>query len=338
LADNFTFPGGVNTYVPQLHGDLIVEYSRSPDKFPINRYCDIRKVDKQIGYYVRMRNDSQDRVVNLTDVYWADGNDRPVLTQGNDGHEFKQFSCKRYDYTRRLGYLAVEQGAWDLLAQESRSLATQAMTYRSRRVHTTLTTSGNYTNSGNASTLGGATWANATSTTPAIRASVMKMAIAIQKATLGTVGLKDLYLVLNPNTAEVVATSAEFIDFLKQSPASLAIWQGQEQFAKYNLPENLFGVNVVVDDTVYNSALPGATASQTFSFPDNVAILVSKQQAITPAAGGAFSTFELFSYEEMVTEVFNDAINRRYDLHVVENVDDSFLFAPESGYYIATNA
>jgi hypothetical protein len=343
MADNFTFPGGgQNSYVPVLHESLIIEYSRNPAAFPVNQYINTRKVDFMRGYYIKMRNDGQGRYVNKTDVIWPDANDAPELTYGNDQYDFPGYQCVRYGYTKRLGYLGVEQAGWDILDQAARYLAQDAMTHRSRRIHTTLTTSANWpsTNVGNASTVGGGIWSNATSTSPFIRQSIMQMGITIQQQTYSAVQLKDLYLVVNPDTAKLIATSQEFIDFLKQNPVALSIWQGQAQFTKYNLPTELFGVNVVVDDTVYNSALPGQTPVFSFSFPDNTALLLTKQQAVKPAAGGAFSTFELFVYKDMEPFVFNDAKNRRYDLQVEENVDDSpnALVAPQSGYLLTTNA
>ena len=335
---NYTFPGGgQNTYVPTLHEEIIVEFSRNPAAFPINKYINLRKVDKMKGYYVAMKNDGQGRFVNSSDVIWPDGNDAPELTYGNDQFEFPQFSCVRYGYVKRYGYLATEQAAWDLLEQGARMLAQDGMTHRSRRVHTTLTTTGNWGSSFyDASTLGGGVWSSATSTNPYIRSSLMQAAINIQKATYSAVQLSDLYVVMNPNSAKLVATSQEFIDFLKQNPVALSIWQGQEQFAKYNLPEQLFGLNVVVDDTVYNSALPGQTASFSFSFPDNYVCLLTKQQAIKPAAGGAFSTMELFVYKDFEPFIYNDNRNRRYELQLEENIDDSVnaLIAPQSGALI----
>lgn len=284
-----------------------------------------------------MRNDNQGRVVNVSDVNWPDGNDAPETLYGNDQFDFQEFNCSRYNYPRRLGYLAVEQGAWDILGQASRLAAQDAMTFRSYRVGQTLTTSANWgDNYDTATTLGGGAWSAATSALPYIRKSIMAAAIAIQKATYGSVQLSDLYVVVNPNVAKTIATSQEFIDFLKQNPVALSIWQGQEQFSKYNLPEHLFGVNVVVDDTSYNSALPTATPSFSYTISDSYAVIVTKQQAVKPSAGGAFSTFELFAYADLETNVYNDVKNRRFDLQVTENVDDSSraLVAPTSGYLI----
>ena len=185
---------------------------------------------------------------------------------------------------------------------------------------------------------GGATWANATSSTPSIRKCIMTAANLIQRATLGVVSLNELYVVMNPNNAEVVATSQEWIDFIKQSPSSLDVWMGDVQYNTYNIPSKLFGLNVVVDDTVYTSDLPGTSKVTSYCFPDNVAIVITKQQAIQSFQASAFSTFELFTYADFETFVYNDVKNRRYDIQVVENVDDSFIFANDSGCYIATNS
>jgi hypothetical protein len=293
------------------------------------------------GYYIKMRNDSQGRYVNASDSAWADGNDAPTSTYGNDQFLFPEYSCERHGYAKRLGYLAVEQGAWDVLDQASRNLAATAMTARSRRVHTTLTTTANWgANYATATSLGGGTWANATAALPYIRKSIMAAAIQIQLATYGVVQLSDLYVTFNPNVAKTIATSQEFIDFLKQNPVALSIWEGQQQFTKYNLPESLFGVNIVVDDTTYNPNPPGVAPDLQFSLSDNYAVITAKPQAVKPSAGGAFSTFELFTYQDMEVNIYNDVKNRRYDLQVVENVDDSSraLIAPETGYLIAVAA
>lgn len=347
MADNFTMPGLNTTYVPTLHEGLLIAYVRNPAKFPINKYINVRKVDKMIGYYTKFQNQDQARVLNSPSNYeWVDGSDAPTIQDGNDPFEFKAWNAHRYAYTKQLGYLGVGQAQWDLINQAATFSVMKGMTNRSYRVAKTISTSGNYlaANVFNASSgsSGGATWGNATSTTPAIRKSVMNAAIAIQKATNAAVEFNDLYLVMNPDTALVVATSQEFIDFLKQNPTSIQLWQGDEQFLKYNIPTRLFGLNVVVDDTVYNSSQPSATVSESaspaYTFPDNTAVLLCKQNAVQSGIGSSFATMEVFAYQDFETFIYADSENQRYNLQVVENVDDSFLWAPESGALINTNA
>jgi hypothetical protein len=340
----YVFPGGTTTYVPTLHDQLLVAFVRNPAKFPIVKYTGFRKVDKMKGYFPVFQNSDQARSINSPQQYfWQDGGDAPTVQDGNDPYDFQEFNCKRYAYTKQIGWLASEQAQWDLMGQASIFSTMKGMTNRSLRVATTLTTAANYpaANQGNASSIGGATWTNATDTTPAIRKSVLTAMIQIGKSTLGSVDGSQLYIVINPNTAKTVATSQEVIDFFKQSPYSMPAWMGQDQFIKYGIPEFMFGVNWVVDDTVYCSDVPNLSNSSNttvFTWPDNVAVLLSKFQDIDSGVGSSFSTFEIFGYQDFEVEVFSDPKNRRYDLQVIENVDDSFVLAPASGYLINTNA
>lgn len=341
MASNYTFPGGTNSYVPQLHKDLLVSYIRNPAKFPINRYVDVRMVDKQIGYYAQFQNSAQARITSQNTFVWPDGNDAPV-GQGNDPFKFLTFNAEQYGYNTAIGYLSVEQSSWDMLDKLAAERTMLGMTARSQRVGNTLSNFANYPANAQitASGTGGATWANASSSVPAIRKTIMTAANIIQKATLGVVSLNQLYVVMNPNQALIMSTSNEWIDFVKQSPNALAIWQGQEQFNMYNVPNNVFGLNVVVDDTVYTASLPGDSVVPTYSytFPDNTVAVVTKQQAIEGYSVPSFSSFELFCYKNFETYVYNDVKNRRYDIQVIENCDDSFLYAPQSACLIYPNS
>lgn len=337
MANNYVFPGGVSTYVPSLSADLVVEFSRNPNKFPIAQYIDYRIVDKQKGYYVRMQNNTQAMVIDSTDNLWADGADSPKIIDGNDEFTFPQFTCVRRRLPKMLGQLAVDQGGWDILDQSARLLAMQVITARCLRIHSTLTTSANWgSNYATATTAGGGTWATASSTAPYIRKSLAYAQIAIEQATLGTVSAGDLYLVMNPNTAKIVATGGEFLDFVKQNPTSIGIWENSPQFRLYGIPDNLMGLRVIVDNTVYTSSVPGTAATLNFTFPDGYACLLSKQKAVNSQAGASFSTYSAFLYEDLITEVFNDVENRRYKVFVTENIDDSAqaLVAPQSGYLL----
>lgn len=337
MANSYVFPGGVSTYVPSLSADLVVEFSRNPKAFPAAEYIDYRIVDKQKGYYLKMLNDGQARVINDTDNVWADGNDSPHIDDGNDEFTFPEYSCIRRRLPKMLGQLSVDQAGWSLLDQAARFLAQQIMTARVKRIHSTLTTSATWgSNYATATTAGGGTWANSSSTNNYIRKSLAYAQIAIEQATFGVVRSGDLFLVINPNTAKAIATNGEFLDFVKQNPTAIGIWENQPQFRLYGIPEQLMGLRVIVDNTVYNSAAPAATASLAFTLSDSYAILMSKPKSVNSAAGSSFSTFSAFLYEDMVTEVFNDPENRRYKVYVTENIDDSSraLVSSSSGFLI----
>lgn len=341
MSNSYVFPGGNATYVPSLSADLIVEFSRNPNKFPIAEYIDYRIVEKMRGYYVKMSNSGQNRVLNDTDWIWADGADSPHIINGNDTFTFPTYECIRRRIPKQIGQLSVEQAAWDILAQEARFSAMQLMTGRTRRIHETLTTSGNWSgNYATATTAGGGPWSSSSSTNNYIRKSIAYALVAIKKSTLGVVDQKDLFLVFNPNVAKTVATNSEFLTFIQQQPRAVEIWEGQEQFRNYGIPDYLMGIRCIVDDTVYNTADPTASDSEGFTLSDSYAVLLSKQKAVNNAGGSAFSTASVFLYEDLVVETFFDAENRRTNLYVTESADTSsnMLVAPLSGYCLKIDA
>src|SRR5581483_2715636 len=205
MANSYVYPGAADTYVPSLSSDLVIEFSRNPNKFPLVEYIDYRIVDKQRGYYVRMLNDNQVRIVGDNDNTWADAADSPIWTDGNDSFTFPQFNCVRRRQPKRIGHLAIDQAGWDIVDQASRFEAMQLMTKRVRRIHETLTTSANWSyglsggssNYATATTAGGGTWSSASSTNPYIRKSLAYAQIAIEQATFGVVKAGDLCLVMN---------------------------------------------------------------------------------------------------------------------------------------------
>ena len=338
MANNYTFPAGQNTYVPSLTGNLIVDYSRNADRFPLLKYTIITKVEKQVGYYIKMANQSQVRVVhNPNDFVWADGNDAPKGTVNNQQFDFPQYTCQRFSYPFRLGYMAVDQAGWDILDQAAAYQAMQAMTARTDRVATVLTTGANWgANTATATALGGGLWSAATSTNPYIKLSLFTAVNNIALATNGAVQPDQLRLVLNPNAARTVATSQEFIDFLKQSPTAGPIFEGAGFWnARYGLPPTLYGIEVVVEDSVKVTSVPNATAASSFIYPDQSVVLLAKTNSIQGTVGGAFSTLSLFAYEEFTTEVLNDPLNRVFNGRVTENISTT-LVAPESGFLITS--
>jgi hypothetical protein len=352
MANSYVYPGSNDVYVPSLSSDLVVEFSRNPEKFPLIEYCDYRIVDKMRGLWVNYLNDGQARVVSDSDNEWADGADSPKLLDGTSAFTFPQYNCIRRRQPKQIGHQAIDQAGWDLAATEIRFLAMQMMTKRVKRIHKTLTTQANWSYGLNLANSNYATattasagvttpgaWSTTTSATgPIIRQSLAFAQIAIDQGTYGVVKAEDLYLVVNPNVAKIVALSYEFLDFVKQNPTAISIWENQSQFRRYGLPENVMGLRVVVDDTTYNSAPPGAPAVLNFTLSNSYAILMTKQKAVSPAAGGTFSTFNAFLYEDFIVEQYSDPEQRRTNFYVTESIDDSIIVAPQSGYLLKIDA
>lgn len=343
MSNSFVLPGNNTAYVPSLTSDLVVEFSRNPNKFPIADYISYRVVEEQRGYYIKMLNDGQNRVVNDNDWLWPAGKPRPKQINGNDEFTFEPYECVRRSIGKTLDNLSAEQAAWAIIEQASRFSAMQLMTGRARRIHETLTTSANWpsSNYSTATSLGGGTWASASSTNTYIRNSITNALVTIKQQTLGVVDSGDLIIAFSPSVARVIATSQEYLQFLAQQPRAVEIWEAQEQFRTYGMPDYLMGIRCIVDDTTYNSAVPAgvttsSTASENFTLSSSYAVILTKQKAVNSAAGGAFSTVECFLYEDMTVERFEDPEHRLTSVYVAENLDTSsnILVAPQSGYLI----
>ena len=56
-------PGGSNTFVPtfsEATGQIQVEFTRSPNSFPVTQYCKLTPVSKSTGYYLKIDEEEED--------------------------------------------------------------------------------------------------------------------------------------------------------------------------------------------------------------------------------------------------------------------------------------
>src|SRR5579859_7667319 len=118
------YPGGFNTFVPSFDatGNLVVEFSRNPKDFALNQYITLTPVKKSVGYFLRITAEQAARVINsalLTDFVWPDGNDAPNGAWGTEAFQFFPYNTTRYAFPFRLGYKAVEQADWKILASHA---------------------------------------------------------------------------------------------------------------------------------------------------------------------------------------------------------------------------
>src|SRR5260370_1138471 len=116
------YPGQNNTFVPSFDatGQLVVGYSRNPKDFAINKYITIVPVKRSTGYYLKLTAENAARILNsnLADFMWPDGNDAPSGEWNNESFQFPTFNTLRYNFPFRLGYKAIQQADWKILATE----------------------------------------------------------------------------------------------------------------------------------------------------------------------------------------------------------------------------
>jgi hypothetical protein len=362
---SFVSPGPNNVWVPswEATGQMIA-FIRDPKTFPINNYIAFRPAKKMVGLYLKLNSSHASRVYNADQFRWPEGTDRPTGDNNTIPFLFEPYRTERYDVPVRLGNNIVNQADWQIIAAHTAVNLQQAMTLRTWQIVSTLDNASNWAgNTSDVDTLVGsvgATWANSTGATQTIRKSINAAVIEITRKTNGLLGKHQLNLVLHPKAAASIAESQEIIDMVKQSPIAEAQVRGESngRNSTYGLPNQLYGVELVVENTVRNTAKVGATDDLQFVKAENSAFLTSKVEALPGdhvADMGStpnFSTFQLFYYDGesgtseyshglskkssesgglLVVEMFNDVRNKRTEVHVVENYAQEMV-APESGY------
>jgi hypothetical protein len=105
--------------------------------------------------------------------------------------------------------------------------------------------------------------------------------------------------------------------------------------ALYGLPDRLYGYNVVVEDTYYNTYNKG-NSGETGSvvFPDNTIVMfLADGDLEQPEGASSFSTCHRFAYEEFTLETREDTWNRLVEMSVVIDMDVQIV-APPTGCII----
>jgi hypothetical protein len=337
-----TVGGGLNTYVPSTNalatGALQVEFTRAVNSFAITRYAQIVACNQQTGYYLRLDSDDNVRVTDVNEFAWPLGNDRPVGKMNQ--HDFVTFTAQRFAFPFYIPNETVKQAAWDIVAQHARSKAQLAMTARSMRTATALTNTAAvtaFTAAGNyqASASGWkGVWTS--SSTNVIQASIQDALQRISLATGGAVRSEDICMVISPTVANIISQADEIRNYVKNYPAALPFLQGSDIFSRYGLPPNLFGVSVVVDDSVKVTSRKGASSTTRGFVYGNSAVFVSRPGGLIGVEGStSFSTCQIFAFEDMTVENWDDPKDRRIEGRVIDN-STSELVAPVSGFLCAT--
>lgn len=338
------YPGGApNTFVPNTDAtnNMVIDFSRNPGSFPLNKYIQVVPVTKSVGLYTKLGFDEGARILqsNMADKLWAEGDDAPEGRGNTDTHEFLPYATKRYAYPFRLGEETVSQAAWDILAKHARMKAQQAMTGRTQLAITKLTTAGNYGgNTSAVSSISGVQgkWHLSTTARNDIKRSIDFAVEAIHLATNGAIEPGDFKLVLSPGCARKISVAQEIVDYIKGSPDATAYIKGNlGPNSQYGLPKILFGVEVVIENTVKVTSRKGATRAASYVLPDATPFITSRPGGLVAPSNSNeapnFSTACLFVKEDMTVEEKHDVDNRVHKGRVVDNIVAE-VTAPVSGF------
>jgi hypothetical protein len=114
-----------------------------------------------------------------------------------------------------------------------------------------------------------------------------------------------LRCVIGPGAARKIAESAEIVDMLKQSPFAYGEVMGNlpNLNKQYGIPQTIYGVKFVVEDTVYTANPKGATVTKSFYKNDDTAIFLTVQNSMPGDQVGDipianFSTYQQYYYSD----------------------------------------
>jgi hypothetical protein len=336
--------GGLSTYVPTTNdlatGALQVEFTRSINSFALTRYAQLVPTTKMTGFYLRQDVADNVRLTSDKEFAWPLGNDRPTGKQNS--FDFIQYSTQRYAFPFYIPQETTQQAAWDVVAQHARSKAQLAMTARTNRAASVLTDStvwgSNYAAFLNSSPLSlGSTadWSGSTVDNAYIQKTIQKVMRLVSLSSGGAVAPNQLMMVISPDVANVISQAPEVQAYVKNYPQALSFLQGSDTFSRWGIPSTLFGLgDVIVDDSVKVTTKKGA-ATQTSAFVyGNGAYFVSRPGGLVGVEGASsFSTVQIFAYEDMTVEQFNDPMNRRIEGRVIDN-SVAAVVAPVGGFAI----
>jgi hypothetical protein len=346
MAVTQVFASQYNTWVPSFEDSnrLLVDFSRNPKDFSLNKYIQVVPVKKTIGYYLKMTLEERMRLLDtkLSNFSWADGDDAPLGKMQTESFGFNQFNCQRFAYPFSLGDMAIEQAAWDISSQHLDIKAQQAMTARTQLVYNVISATNGAIFGSNVSNVTAEKWVNATTANLNIKRSLDTAVNGILKGTGSVVKLNQLQLVMNPATAKAMAESQELVDYLKGSPTALAFVRGEtsegaeQAHALFGLPPVYAGLKIVVEDAVKVTSRKGqATLAQAYVAGDGVAFITARPGGLEGHYGGpSFSTVTVFIYDkdDMSVEVKHDVENRKVNGRVVDTFSP-IVTAPISGWY-----
>lgn len=334
--------GGLSTYVPSTNdlatGALQVEFTRSVNSFAISRYAQIVPVTKMTGFYLRQDVPDNVRLTNDREFAWPLGNDRPTGKQ--NAFDFVQYSTQRFAFPFYIPQETTQQAAWDVVAQHARSKAQLAMTSRTNRAASVLTTTANWgTNfvaDPTASPISAGSWANSSEANGYIQKSIQAVMRQVSLSTGGAVAPNQLIMVISPTVAQVISQAPEVKAYVKNYPQALNFLQGSDTFSRWGIPSTLFGLgDVVVDDSVKVTSKKGAASLVSDYIFGDSAVFVSRPGGLVGVEGAtSFSTCQIFAYEDMTVEQFNDPMNRRIEGRVIDN-SVAAVVAPVGGYLIS---
>lgn len=368
----FSAPGYQGIYIPGYMGDgetqrrLMVGFTLNEEDFPLNNYISVFPTDVPKFFYNRWNSADAVRVPfgSGDDERWADGAERP-----RDGEEMRMIAeaveVFRYGKTSYLGEMAQDLSrVGNLLKINQNVQAGKNMLRRSIQTQTALTDSTNYPTTGTKHYY--ATWtalaadavtqgypanyfgvsgtnfaADGTINDPLLGKALSHGVKQILKRSNGRVGMNDLCILMNPNTADRLKNAQEIRAYMAQQAGSIEVLKGQnpKMWPTFGIPDPLYGLKIIVDGTVKVTSKQDHVNNDTQDFVvgDGLLSIIARPGSVQGMPESeAFGSLALWQHKKyaMKAETFADTYNHR----IAYGVSDMFavkLVAPEITFTIA---
>lgn len=306
----YAVPGPTNIF-PYLDSDIRIMYARNPRKMPLARYALYGDVNKQIAYYTKINSNVGIKIPgsNKNHAIWADGQDRPHGQHNKISHSFENLTLHRHLHNFPHGAIALANQPYDVISNNMLLMAQKAGTLRALwaylEINAAVTATTIPTSTLSAAT-GDTDVSAGTTTDPKFLKALLYAAQYIHQHTNGVVNEQYLKVVMGPLVARKLAVSAEMRDYVKGSPDAMKVLSRGFSNARYGLPMEYYGFELVVEDTVIDTGNPGTTTLADVFSTDDIWVLArvdknmgSGMEAASPLEGEnvfptTFSCLSLF--------------------------------------------
>lgn len=351
VSFSYQYPSSTNVIIPSYDGigagKLIVDFAKNAKDFLVNQMVTQTPVTQLSGYWKRFDPAEVVRIADDPAAYaFQDGQEFPTGAQEKQRFVNVPYAISRVGLPYPIGYMERDQSPEDVGGLATNILGVKLMNLRTQKFYSLVTNTSNYytANTFTVSTAVGTasqTWANGTSSQPNIRMTFNYISEQISLKSNGLVNGEDVVCLISPQVARAMSRSAEIIDYIKQTPNSWDEIRGNapNQNKNYSIPDQLYGIKVVIDSTVVNYG-PRGTDAREFFAPENGALFLCKPGVIkaqTPAT--SFSSVHFFTYApmEMLLESWDQPWNKRILYQGIDMMDAKFV-SPETSFYVTQTA
>ena len=347
--------GPFNGTLPVPTG-MAIAFVRDEKKFPFLNYMQLVPAPEINFMYFKLDPDEPARLKALNEYVWGYDDYRPTGRAFTVRGDWTSSTTIRWDFPFQIGESTLRiwrKNGIDPKMIYDKILVHKANLHRAQRC-VDVVTGATYEQSTNLNTLlGGAglAWDKSSGEefdgggTPnpnfqIIKKAFLKVNRRLHLATNGVADMDEMVCVISVDVAEKLAVAGEIVNLLKQSQYAKEL--ESVQYKKWGLPETLYGVKLVVEDTprvFINQKTDGTVADVTVAAERDY-ILTGDSVYFGTRQGGLdggigmrnFSTWQLYHFGgESRVEAFSEPKHELIEGHVVME-DRPLAVATVSGF------